>query len=83
MAAHTPGALSLQLHQNVEWIERETIRRALAMSPLKRQAARLLGISPRALSHYLNKYPLLQQGKRHASSGLPGNPDCTGFPLIS
>jgi transcriptional regulator with PAS, ATPase and Fis domain len=55
------GALSLKLHQNVEWVERETIRRALEMSTLKRQAARLLGISPRALSHYLAKYPLLER----------------------
>jgi transcriptional regulator with GAF, ATPase, and Fis domain len=55
-----PGALPLKLRQNVEWIERETIRRALEMSTLKRQAARLLGISPRALSHYLAKYPALE-----------------------
>jgi transcriptional regulator with GAF, ATPase, and Fis domain len=52
---------SLMLRQNVEWVERETIRRALQMSPLKRQAARLMGISPRALSHYLAKYPLIEQ----------------------
>jgi transcriptional regulator with GAF, ATPase, and Fis domain len=58
---HTTAASvpSLQLRQNVEWVERETIRRALEMSPLKRQAARLMGISPRALSHYLSKYPLI------------------------
>ena len=52
---------SLRLRQNVEWAERETIRRALEMSPLKQQAARLMGISPRALSHYLAKYPLIAQ----------------------
>jgi transcriptional regulator with GAF, ATPase, and Fis domain len=52
---------SLKLRQNIEWIERETIRRALEMSPLKRQAARLMGISPRALSHYLTKYPLIAE----------------------
>jgi transcriptional regulator with GAF, ATPase, and Fis domain len=52
---------SLKLRQNVEWIERETIRRALEVSPLKRQAARLMGISPRALSHYLAKYPLIAE----------------------
>jgi transcriptional regulator with GAF, ATPase, and Fis domain len=52
-----PAAVpSLKLRQNVEWVERETIRRALEMSPLKQQAARLMGISPRALSHYLAKY---------------------------
>jgi transcriptional regulator with PAS, ATPase and Fis domain len=54
----TAGVPSLKLRQNVEWIERETIRRALEMAPLKRQAARLMGISPRALSHYLAKYRL-------------------------
>jgi transcriptional regulator with GAF, ATPase, and Fis domain len=52
---------SLKLHQNVEWIERETIRRALEMSTAKGQAARLMGISPRALSHYLGKYPSLDR----------------------
>ena len=60
---------SLKLRQNVEWVERETIRRALEMSPLKRQAARLMGISPRALSHYLSKYPLIApdgQTSRHS-----------------
>jgi transcriptional regulator with GAF, ATPase, and Fis domain len=52
---------SLKLHQNVEWIESETIRRALEISANKRQAARLMGISPRALSHYLAKYPFLDE----------------------
>jgi two-component system NtrC family response regulator len=52
---------SLKLHQNVEWIERETIRQALEMSKAKGQAARLMGISPRALSHYLTKYPSLNR----------------------
>ncbi|HEU5258938.1 MAG TPA: sigma 54-interacting transcriptional regulator [Vicinamibacterales bacterium] len=52
---------SLKLRQNVEWVERETIRRALEVSPLKQHAARLMGISPRALSHYLAKYPLIAQ----------------------
>ena len=47
---------SLHLRENVEWAERETIRRALEMAPVKRHAARLMGISPRALSHYLAKY---------------------------
>jgi len=66
----TAGALSLQLHQNIEWIERETIRRALEMSTLKQQAARLLGISPRALAYYLAKYPVLEQAKGHRAPGL-------------
>ncbi len=47
---------SLNIRENVEWAERETIRRALAMSTAKGEAARLMGISPRALSYYLDKY---------------------------
>jgi transcriptional regulator with GAF, ATPase, and Fis domain len=54
---------SLKLRQNVEWMERETIRKALAVSKIKRQAASLMGISPRALSHYLAKYPFIDQGR--------------------
>jgi transcriptional regulator with GAF, ATPase, and Fis domain len=71
MSVQAAGTLSLKLRPNVEWIERETIRRALQMSTLKRHAARLLGISPRALSHYLAKYPFLEPGKRHPASGSP------------
>jgi transcriptional regulator with GAF, ATPase, and Fis domain len=52
---------SLNLRRNVEWIERETIRRALGMSTVKVEAARLMGISPRALSYYLGKYSLIDQ----------------------
>ena len=52
-------APSMDLRQNVEWIERETIRRALEASPAKGQAARMMGISARTLSYYLSKYPLL------------------------
>jgi transcriptional regulator with GAF, ATPase, and Fis domain len=52
---------SLKLRRNVEWIERETIRRALAMSTAKGQAARLMGITPRALAYYLAKYPSIDK----------------------
>jgi len=52
---------SLKLRQNVEWIERETIRRALAIATQKGHAARLMGISPRALSYYLAKHRLLDE----------------------
>jgi transcriptional regulator with GAF, ATPase, and Fis domain len=52
---------SLKLRQNIEWVERETIRQALAISRFKRHAASLMGISPRALSHYLAKYSLVEQ----------------------
>jgi transcriptional regulator with GAF, ATPase, and Fis domain len=57
--ARAASVPSLRLHHNVEWAERETIRQALALSAFKSQAARLMGISPRALSHYLAKYPCL------------------------
>ncbi len=57
------GVRSLKLRQNVEWMECETIRRALAMSAGKRQAAMLMGISSRALSHYLAKYPFIEPNK--------------------
>ena len=57
----TAGIPFLKLRQNVEWAERETLRRALELSPRKRQAANLMGITPRALSHYLSKYPRMDQ----------------------
>jgi len=52
---------SLRLRQNVEWMECETLRRALEVSTAKRHAAELMGISPRALSYYLAKYPFIDQ----------------------
>jgi DNA-binding NtrC family response regulator len=56
-ASAAPGAPTLRLHQNMEWMERETIRRALeASGGVKKDAAELMGISQRALSHYLAKY---------------------------
>jgi two-component system NtrC family response regulator len=60
LGATTPasgGLPSLRLHQNIEWVERETIRRALETSRgVKKDAAELMGISQRALSYYLAKY---------------------------
>jgi DNA-binding NtrC family response regulator len=51
------GIPSLRLHQNLEWVEKETIRRALDQSGgIKKDAAELMGISQRALSYYLAKY---------------------------
>ena len=51
------GLPSANLHQNQEWVERETIRRALeASGGVKKAAADLIGISQRALSHYLSKH---------------------------
>ncbi len=50
---------SLELHANVEWAERESIRRALQLAGgVKKDAADLLGLSQRALSHYLAKHGL-------------------------
>ena len=51
------GLPSLKLRQNVEWVEHETVRRALeAARGVKKDAAELMGISQRALSYYLAKY---------------------------
>jgi len=56
-SAQVSGLPSLKLHQNLEWTERETIRRALETSGgIKKDAAELMGISQRALSYYLAKY---------------------------
>ena len=56
-AAPASGLPSLRLHQNLEWVERETIRRALEQSGgIKKDAAEAMGISQRALSYYLAKY---------------------------
>jgi DNA-binding NtrC family response regulator len=62
-SARTASVPFLTLRRNVEWIERETIRRALEMSTVKGQAARLMGITPRALSYYLAKYPSIEQNR--------------------
>ena len=56
-SAPSPGLPSLRLHHNIEWVEKETIRRALEQSSgVKKDAAELMGISQRALSYYLAKY---------------------------
>jgi DNA-binding NtrC family response regulator len=53
------GLPSLKLRQNVEWVERETLRRALeSAGGVKKDAAELMGISQRAMSYYLGKYPV-------------------------
>jgi DNA-binding NtrC family response regulator len=56
--AQSPSGLpSLNLRQNVEWAEKETMRRALERGGgVKKEAAELMGISQRALSYYLAKY---------------------------
>jgi DNA-binding NtrC family response regulator len=56
-APPSTGLPSLRLRQNIEWVERETIRRALESARgVKKDAAELMGISQRALSYYLAKY---------------------------
>jgi DNA-binding NtrC family response regulator len=60
MGAGSVAASSLpspKLHQNVDWAERESVRRALRQAGgVKKDAAEILGISQRALSYYLGKY---------------------------
>ena len=51
------GLPSARLHENLAWAERESILSALrAAHGVKKDAAELLGISQRALSHYLGKH---------------------------
>jgi transcriptional regulator with GAF, ATPase, and Fis domain len=51
------GLPSARLHENVEWAERESVRRALHQANgVKKDAAESLGISQRAMSYYLSKY---------------------------
>jgi DNA-binding NtrC family response regulator len=53
------GLPSLVLKDNLDWTERETMRRALeAAAGVKKDAAELMGISQRALSYYLTKHRL-------------------------
>ena len=56
----TAAALpSLNLKQNLEWAERETVRRALESTRgIKKDAAEAMGISQRAISYYLAKHRL-------------------------
>jgi DNA-binding NtrC family response regulator len=56
-SAESSSVPSLNLHQNLDWIERETVRRALDRAGgIKKDAAELMGISQRALSYYLAKH---------------------------
>ena len=56
-SAAATGLPSLNLRQNLEWVERETVRRALENSGgVKKDAAEAMGISQRALSYYLSKH---------------------------
>jgi len=56
-AASAAGLPSMSLRQNLDWAERESVRRALESSNgVKKDAAELMGISQRALSYYLAKH---------------------------
>ncbi|HXH06336.1 MAG TPA: sigma-54 dependent transcriptional regulator [Vicinamibacterales bacterium] len=56
-ASPPPGLPGLNLRQNLEWAERETLRRALeSAGGVKKDAAEAMGISQRALSYYLAKH---------------------------
>jgi len=53
------GLPSGNLKTNLDWVERETVRRALEASRgVKKDAAEAMGISQRALSYYLAKHRL-------------------------
>jgi len=59
LAPAASGLPSTRLHANVEWAERESIQRALKQAGgVKKDAAELLGLSQRALSHYLGKHKI-------------------------
>jgi two-component system response regulator AtoC len=62
--ASAPGGLPFaNLKQNLEWTERETVRRALETAGgVKKDAAEAMGISPRAISYYLAKHRLDDPG---------------------
>jgi two-component system, NtrC family, response regulator AtoC len=56
-SAPPSGLPSQSLRANLDWAERETVRRALeAASGVKKDAAETMGISQRALSYYLAKH---------------------------
>jgi DNA-binding NtrC family response regulator len=58
VSASPPAGLpSLNLRSNLDWAERETVRKALeSAGGIKKDAAEAMGISQRALSYYLAKH---------------------------
>jgi len=59
LATAQAGLPSGHLKTNLDWVERETVRRALdASRGVKKDAAEAMGISQRALSYYLAKHRL-------------------------
>ena len=58
-----PGLPSLVLRDNLDWVERETVRTALAQARgVKKEAAEIMGLSQRALSYYLSKHRIEDAG---------------------
>jgi transcriptional regulator with GAF, ATPase, and Fis domain len=56
-SAPAAGLPSLNLRQNLDWTERETVRRALeSANGVKKDAAETMGLTQRALSYYLAKH---------------------------
>jgi DNA-binding NtrC family response regulator len=56
-SAAAAGLPSVNLRQNLDWAERETVRRAISSAGgVKKDAAEIMGISQRALSYYLAKH---------------------------
>ena len=56
-SAPASGLPSMSLRQNLDWAERESVRRALESAKgVKKDAAEIMGISQRALSYYLAKH---------------------------
>ena len=56
-SAPAAGLPSMSLRQNLDWAERESVRRALESAHgVKKDAAEIMGISQRALSYYLAKH---------------------------
>jgi transcriptional regulator with GAF, ATPase, and Fis domain len=57
MSASSSALPSLNLRQNLEWTEKETVKRALETArKVKKDAAELMGISQRAMSYYVTKH---------------------------
>jgi DNA-binding NtrC family response regulator len=57
IGAPPSGLPGMNLRQNLDWTERETVRRALENAGgVKKDAAETMGISQRALSYYLAKH---------------------------
>jgi hypothetical protein len=52
----------------VEWIERETIRRALNAAPAERPAAGVIDVRPFALSFHLARYPRVDRRKTESAT---------------